>query len=42
MTRLLMMSAKPAAPGLLKIKILKNKGYDVIIIAYDVVNNFFL
>ena len=34
----LMMSAKLAAPGLLKITIFQNKGYDVIILDYDVTN----
>ena len=34
----LMMSAKLATPGLLKIKIFRNKGYDVIILDYDVTN----
>ena len=33
-----MMSAKFAIPGLLEIKIFKNKGYDVIIVDYDVIN----
>ena len=33
-----MMSAKLATPGLLKIKIFQNKGYDVIIPDYDVTN----
>ena len=33
-----MMSAKLATPCLLKIKIFRNKGYDVIIPDYDVVN----
>ena len=32
------MSAKLATPGLLKIKIFQNKGYDVIIPDYDVTN----
>ena len=31
-----MMSAKMATPGLLKIKVFWNKGYDVIIYVYDV------
>ena len=35
---ILMISAKLAAPGLLKTKIFKNKGYDVIIPDYDVTN----
>ena len=33
-----MTSAKLATPGLLKIKILQNKGYDVIILDYEVTN----
>ena len=33
-----MKSAKLATPGLLKIKIFKNKGFDVIIVDYDVTN----
>ena len=33
-----MMSAKLATPGLLKIKMFQNKGYDVIIPDYDVTN----
>ena len=32
------MSAKLATPGLLKIKIFRNKGYDVIILDYGVSN----
>ena len=35
---ILMMSAKLATPGLLKIKIFQNKGYDVIILDYHVSN----
>ena len=35
---ILTMSAKLAAPGLLKIKIFWSKGYDVIIFDYDVTN----
>ena len=35
---ILMMSAKLASPGLLKIKIFQNKGYDVIIPDYNVTN----
>ena len=38
MVTILMMSAKLATPGLLKIKIFRNKGYDVIILDYDVTN----
>ena len=37
-----MISAKMATPGLLKIKILKNNGYDVIIIDYHVTNKILL
>ena len=33
-----MMSAKMATLGLLKIKVFRNKGYDVITSVYDVVN----
>ena len=33
-----MMSAKLATPGLLKIKMFQNKGYDVVILDYDVTN----
>ena len=33
-----MMSAKLATPGLLKIKMFQNKGYDVVILDYDVNN----
>ena len=33
-----MMSAKKATPGLLKITVIWNKGYDVIIIVDDVIN----
>ena len=38
MVTILMMSAKMATPGLLKIKVFWNKGFDVIIFAYDVAN----
>ena len=38
----LMMSAKLATPGLLKNKILRNKGYDLIIPDYDVTNKILL
>ena len=38
MVTILMMSAKLAISGLLKIKILRNKGYDVMIPDYDVIN----
>ena len=34
----ILMLAKLAAPGLLKIKIILSKGYDVIISVYDVTN----
>ena len=37
MIRILMMSAKMAFLGFLKIKIISNKGYDVIISANDVI-----
>ena len=36
MVTMLMLSAKLATPGLLKIKIFQNKGYAVIILDYDV------
>ena len=38
MVKILMMSAKMATPGLLKIKVFWNKGYDVIISVHDVTN----
>ena len=38
MVKILMMSAKLAAPGLLKINMFKNRGYDAIIVDYDVTN----
>ena len=38
MVVILMMSAKPTALGLPKIKVFWNKGYDVIISVYDVTN----
>ena len=38
MVTILMMSAKMATPGLLKIKAFWNKGYDVIISVHDVTN----
>ena len=38
MVAILMMSAKMATLGLLKIKIFWNKGYDVIIYVHDVTN----
>ena len=36
MVTILMMSAKITTPGLLKIRVFWNKGYDVMIFAYDV------
>ena len=41
MVKILMMSAKLATPGLLKIKIFKNKGYDFIIVDYDIPAKFY-
>ena len=38
MVTILMMSAKMAILGLLKIKVFRNKVYDVIISVYDVIN----
>ena len=38
MVTILIMSAKMATPGLLKIKIFWNKGYDVIISVHEVFN----
>ena len=38
MVRILMISAKLATPAILKIRIFQKKGYDVIIIDYDVTN----
>ena len=38
MVPILIMSAKLATPGLLKIKICCNKGYDVIVSAHDITN----
>ena len=38
MVTIMMISAKLAPAGLLKIKIFQNKTYDVIIAAYDVTN----
>ena len=35
-----MMSAKMATLGLLKIKVFKIKGYDVIIFVYDIINKY--
>ena len=42
MVTILMMSTKVATPGLLKINIFRNKGYDVIIPDYDVTNKILL
>ena len=38
MVTILIMSAKLATPGFLKIKIFRNKGYDLIILDYYVTN----
>ena len=38
MIKILMKSAKLATPNILKIKIFKNKGYDVIALDYEVTN----
>ena len=38
MVTILMTSAKEATPGLLKVRIFRNKGYDVIISVHDVSN----
>ena len=38
MVRILIISAKLATPAILKIRIFQEKGYDVIIIDYDVTN----
>ena len=38
MVTILMLSAKLATLGLLKIKVFRNKGYDVIISVFDVIN----
>ena len=38
MVTILMMSAKITTPGLLKIRVFWNKGYDIIIFVYDVTN----
>ena len=40
MVTILMMSAKMATPGLLKIRVFWNKGYDVIISVHDVTDKF--
>ena len=42
MVTILLMSVKLATPGLLKIKIFQNKGYDVITPDYDVTNKILL
>ena len=39
MVKILMISAKMATPGLLKIKVFWKKGYDVRISVHDVTNN---
>ena len=36
-----MMSAKFATPGVLKMKIFQNKGYEVIILDYEITNKFY-
>ena len=38
MITILMMSAKMATLGLLKIKVFKNKDYDIIVFVHDVIN----
>ena len=38
MVKIFMVSAKLATPGLLKIKLFKNKGCDVVIVDFDVIN----
>ena len=38
MVTILMISAKKVTPGLLKVKVFWNKGYDVIISVHDVTN----
>ena len=38
MVTILVISAKLAAPGILKLNIFQNKDYDVIILDYDVTN----
>ena len=40
MVTILMTSAKMATPGLLKIGVFWNKGYDFIISVHDVINKF--
>ena len=39
MVTILIMSEKIITPGLLKIKMIRNKSYDVILAEYDVTNN---
>ena len=41
MVTILMMSTKMATLGLLKIKVFRNKGYDVIISAYGVIKKIY-
>ena len=41
MAAILMMSAKLASLGFLKIKVFLNKGYEVIIFVHDVINEAF-
>ena len=41
MVPILMMSAKTATLGLLKIKVFRNKGYDVINCVYDAATKFY-
>ena len=40
MITILMVSAKMATPGLLKVKVLWNKVYDIIISVHDATNKF--
>ena len=40
MATILIISAKMATLGILKIKLFLNKGYDVIITAHDITNKF--
>ena len=40
MVTILMTSAKMATPGLLKIRVSRKKGYDVIISVHDVISKF--
>ena len=41
MVTILTMSAKIATPGLLKVKVSRNKGYDVIIFLHDTTSKIF-